>query len=374
MRILVAPQEFKGSLSAKEATLAIAKGVAVALPGARVEMLPLSDGGPGLVDVILAAKGGRHVEADCHDPLMRPMRGGFGITSAGAAVIEMAAASGLVLLKPEERDPLAATTFGTGELIAIALDEGCGEIIVGVGGSATVDAGAGALTALGARLVDATGALLPPGGGGLRSLARIDLSGLDARLAGTRVRVASDVRNPLVGADGAASMFGPQKGASPEGVVVLEEALRQFATVALRDCGIDVATIPGTGAAGGLGAGLMLCGAVIEPGFELVAEACDLEARIAAVDAVITGEGRLDEQTPYGKTAWGVAEMARSLGRRVGVVAGYVDASFSGQASFDAIEQARPEQMPVEQAMASGAVFVQAAAMRIAARLAGDGT
>ena len=364
MRILVAPQEFKGSLTATEAAAAIAHGVLAEVPDATVEVLPLSDGGPGLVDALVSALGGERVTVDCHDPLSRPVAATFAVLATGAAVIEMAAASGLVLLRSDERDPLRATTFGTGELILAALDRGCSEIIVGVGGSATVDAGAGALVALGGRLLNADA----QGGGSLVGLAGIDLSGLDARLAETRLRVASDVRNPLCGAEGAAVMFGPQKGASPDDVLVLDAGLRRFAEVAKRDVGMDVATVPGAGAAGGLGAGLMLCGATIEQGFDLVAGVCGLDARIAAADLVITGEGRLDEQTPYGKTAWGVAHAARRVRTPVAVVAGTVDASFLPTHEFDFIEEARPASMAVEQAMANATELVSDAARRVARR------
>ena len=246
------------------------------------------------------------------------------------AVIEMAAASGLVLLRADERDPMTATTYGAGELIRAALDRGCANIIVGVGGSATVDGGAGAMQALGARLLDASGDDIPPGGGSLALLDRIDLTGRDPRLAHTVVRVASDVTNTLCGPAGAAIMFGPQKGASPSQVRALEAGLLHFAEIVRRDCGVDVLTLRGGGAAGGLAAGLVAVGgATIEPGFDIVAEATGLEAKIATADAVITGEGRLDAQTAYGKTASGVAALARKHGKRVCVIAGSVDPTYA---------------------------------------------
>lgn len=367
MRIVIAPQEFKGSLTATEAARAIAEGVRAALPDAEIDEAPMSDGGAGLVDAMLAARGGERIETEVHDPLMRPVRADWSLLSGGAAAIEMAAASGLVLLKDEDRDPLIATTYGTGELIRAALNRGCRRIIVGVGGSATVDAGAGAMQALGARLLDVAGADLPSGGAALARLARMDLTGVDARLAHTGIRVASDVTNTLCGPQGAALIFGPQKGASEQEALALDAALARFAEVVLRDAGIDLLTMPGGGAAGGLGAGLAtVAGATIEPGFAIVAEAVGLDQRIAAADFVITGEGRLDAQTAFGKTAAGVAQMARAHGKRVGVIAGSVRADFDpAGALFDAIVSATPPGVAVEEAMRDARSLVREAAVRI---------
>jgi glycerate kinase len=339
VRIVVAPQEFKGSLTAAEAAHAMAAGVRDAYPDADVVEMPMSDGGTGLVDALLAARGGERITTEVRDPLMRPVAARWAVLSDGTAAIEMAAASGLVLVAEAERDPLIATTYGTGELVRAALDRNCGEIIVGVGGSATVDGGAGAMQALGARLLDGDRRELPAGGGALARIDRIDLSGRDARLARTRIRVASDVTNPLCGPEGAAPVFGPQKGASPDDVRVLDAALRHFADVVARDVGVDVLSLPGGGAAGGLGCGLVtIAGAAIEPGFALVAEAVGLEAAIAGADVVITGEGRLDAQTQYGKTAWGVAEIARRHGVPCAVVAGSIGDDFDTTGSpFDVV-------------------------------------
>jgi glycerate kinase len=370
MRVLVAPQEFKGSLTAAEAARAIAAGVREAMPSADVIVAPMSDGGPGLVEVMLS-RGATRVEADCSDPLMRPIRGAFALLEDGSAVIEMAAASGLVLLTAAERSPLAATTFGTGELILAALDRGRRSIVIGVGGSATVDAGAGALQALGVRLLDAEGWDLPLGGGALVRLDRIDLSGVDARLATTPIRVAVDVRNTLCGETGAAAMFGPQKGASAADVALLEEGLRRFAEVARRDCGVDVEALVGGGAAGGLSAGLVAgVGATIEPGFDLVAEVIGLEALSAAADIVITGEGRLDAQTAFGKTAAGVAGMARRQGKPVGVLAGSVVGD-AGRGVFDEVEVVTPAGMSLEEGMRDAEALLRAGALRIVGRLVG---
>jgi glycerate kinase len=320
---------------------------------------------------MLAARRGRRVLARCHDALMRPIDAEFAVLADGTAVVEMAAAAGLLRLARDELNALFATTYGVGELIAAALEQGAREIIVGVGGSATVDGGSGAMHALGARLLDGDGQELAPGGGSLKRLQSIDLSGVDARLLDARVPVASDVRNVLCGEAGAAIMFGPQKGASPEEARMLDEALANFAEVVRRDLGVDVRAMPGSGAAGGLGAGLAaLCGATIESGFELVAEVTDLRAAIASCDVVITGEGRLDAQSTYGKTTFGVAGLAREAGKPVGVIAGAVDPG-GGAGMFDAIESLTAPDVSVEAVMREPASFVRNAATAIARRLAG---
>lgn len=373
MRVLIAPQEFKGSLTAREAAAAIAAGVRDAAAGAALDIAPMSDGGAGLVDALLSASGGDLVETPARDPLLRPVVARWALLADGTAAIEMAAASGLVLLAPEERDPLVASTCGTGDLLRAALDRGARRIIVGVGGSATVDAGAGALQALGARLLDAGGDSLPPGGAALARLARIDLSAIDPRLREAGIRVASDVTNPLCGPEGAAAVYGPQKGASPGDVAALDAALARFASVVQRDFGIDLQAIAGSGAAGGLGAGLVVaCGARIEPGFPIVAAAASLATRIAAADLAITGEGRLDAQTSYGKTAGRVAAMARHAGTRVLAVAGHVDEGFDAAAAgFDAVVSATPPGMPVDVAMRDAAPLLRAAAARAVREFAG---
>ncbi len=374
MRIIVAPQEFKGSLTAIEAARAIATGLRAALPDAEIVEVPMSDGGPGLVDAMLAARGGERIETPVHDPLMREIRASWAQLAGDdprTAAIEMAAASGLVLLTPSERDPLLATTYGTGELIGAALERGCERIIVGVGGSATVDGGAGAMQAFGVRLLDAAGHDLPPGGAALARLHRIDRSAVDVRLARTQIRVAADVTNKLCGPTSAAAMFGPQKGASPGNVQVLEEALRRFAEVVQRDLGINVLALSGGGAAGGLAAGLAaLCGATIEPGFDVVAAAAGLETTIAAADIVITGEGRLDAQTAYGKTVGGVAALARKQGKRIAVIAGSIDPTYDpSTGAFDLAESIIQPAMSVDVAMRDAHELLIAAAARIAKML-----
>ena len=327
MRVLIAPQEFKGSLSAAEAAQAMAEGLRRALPSAELDLAPMADGGPGTVEALVTTGGGRRLTASVADPLGRPVEAAWGLLEEGStAVIEMAAASGLVLLRPQERDARRTSTYGTGQLIAAALEAGCRRLIIGLGGSATNDGGAGMAQALGARLSDGEGRDLPPGGAALARLARIDVSGLDGRLRNCQVLGATDVTNPLCGPHGASAIYGPQKGASPADVEELDAALAHYGAVIERDLGKRVAEVPGAGAAGGIGAGLIaFLDAELRPGAQLVAEVVDLEKRIAAADLVVTGEGRLDAQTAYGKTVATVARLARGQGRPVVALAGRVD-------------------------------------------------
>ncbi|HSP54729.1 MAG TPA: glycerate kinase [Dehalococcoidia bacterium] len=323
MRIVVAPQEFKGTLTAAHAAEAIAKGVRRAVPEATIDQAPLSDGGPGLVDAVLASRPGRRVRSRVQDPLGRPLRACWALLDEGTAVIEMAAAAGLVLLPEAERDPRITSTYGVGQLIGEAVSSGARRIVVGVGGSATNDGGAGMAAALGARLLDADGNELPPGGAALIQLARIDISGLDARLHGMEVIAATDVRNPLCGPEGASAVYGPQKGASPDVVRELDSALEHYSRVLARDLGVHVRDLPGAGAAGGLGSGLIaFLGADVRSGFDIVAEVTSLRERLRNADLLVTGEGRLDRQTAYGKTVARAAAMAREEGVPTLVVAG----------------------------------------------------
>jgi glycerate kinase len=375
MRLLIAPQEFKGSLSARQAAAAIAEGIRRALPEAEVDLLPMADGGPGTVEALVAACGGRCLQSSVTDPLGRPIEAVWGLLEdAASAVIEMAAASGLVLLRAEERDPRVASTYGTGQLIRAALDSGCRRIIVGVGGSATNDGGAGMAQALGARLLDERGDELPASGGrALARLGRIDVSGLDPRLAGCRVLVAVDVTNPLCGPTGASMVYGPQKGATPEMARELDAALTHYAHVIERDLGVAVAELPGAGAAGGLAAGLVaFLGAEVGPGVDLIAEAAGLADRLARADLVLTGEGRLDAQTSYGKTVAGVARMAKERGLPVIALAGEVaaDAASLREQGIDAALSIAPGPMTLAESEARAAELLSAAAERVGRLLA----
>jgi len=354
MRVIIAPQEFKGTLTAREAADAMAFGVKQALPDAEVEAIPLSDGGPGLVDVILASSRGRRIQARVQDPLGRPIDAAWALLDDGTAVIESAAAAGLLLLREEERDPAITTSYGVGRLILAALEAGCTRMTVGLGGSATNDAGAGMATALGVRFLDATGRELPPGGAALARLDRIDISGLEPRLRDVEVVAATDVTNPLCGPEGASLVYGPQKGASPELTRILDEALLRYAEIVERDVGVAVLHQPGAGAAGGLGAGLIaLARAEVRPGFDIVAKAIGLRERLIGADLLITGEGRLDGQTHNGKAVFGVAKMAKECRVPVLVVPGMLAPGWDAVLAYaDAVEpvvgSAATEQQAIE--------------------------
>ncbi|WP_088006061.1 glycerate kinase [Indiicoccus explosivorum] len=337
MKIIIAPDSFKGSLAAPDVCRAVKKGVLAVFPGADVTELPLADGGEGTMESMVRASGGQFIQREVRGPLGEPVRAAFGVLGDGeTAVIEMAQASGLTLVADGERNPLTASSFGTGELIQAALDLGYRKFIVGIGGSATNDAGTGMLKALGMRFFDSRGAELGEGGGDLGRLAHIDGSGFDERIAEADFLVASDVRNPLCGPDGASAVFGPQKGATPEMVRVLDAALHHFAEVTHRQTGKELRAYPGGGAAGGMGAALIaFLDAELRPGIGLVLESLDFAAEIRDADLIITGEGRLDAQTLEGKVVAGVAEAARSSGVPVIALAGSQNLSFAQLRQID---------------------------------------
>ncbi len=304
----------------------MARGVQKVLSEAQVTLLPLSDGGEGLVEALVVASGGELLQYEVTGPLGTPVRATMGLMGGGeTAVIEMAQASGLVLVPENQRNPLVTTTFGTGELIAKALDLGCRHLIIGIGGSATNDGGMGMAQALGVRFYDEDGELLGSGGGELARLAAIDVSRLDPRLGDVTIEVACDVANPLTGPQGAAHVYGPQKGATPEMVEFLDRALERYDLILQRDVGKNVGKVPGAGAAGGLGAGLMaLLGGRLVSGIELVLTALDFEGKASGADLVLTGEGKFDAQSAYGKVPMGVARRGKALGVPVVVIAGTV--------------------------------------------------
>jgi len=314
MQITIAPDSFKGTLTAAEAAASIARGVRRALPDARLVLVPMADGGEGTVDALLAAVGGRRVACRVHDPLGRCVTASYGLIPGGTAVLEMAQASGLMLLSPGERNPLRTSTRGTGELIKSALERGVKRLLIGVGGSATNDGGTGMARALGARFLDDKGKELPEGGGPLERLARIDPGRLDPRLRKIAIDVACDVHNPLTGPDGASRVYGPQKGATPAMVRQLDRNLMRLSAIIRRDMGMDIKLLPGGGAAGGLAAGLVaFAGARLVPGVKTVIRLTGLERRMKGSDLLITGEGRTDRQTCFGKTPVGVAHTASRL-------------------------------------------------------------
>ena len=328
MRVLIAPDSFKGSLTAIAAAKAIGRGVLQVFPDAVLDIIAMADGGEGTVEALVNATGGTLCSHTVQDPLGRPVEAIWGLLGSGkGAVVEMAAASGLPLLSQEERAPLITSTFGTGELIAKALEaihqqalpaSGKPLLVIGIGGSATNDGGAGALEALGVRFYDAAGKILPRGGGALANLAKVDFTDIHPLLARTEILVACDVDTPLCGSRGASAVFGPQKGACPETVQILDQALAKYAKVSAKSTGKDIAEQAGAGAAGGLGAGLLFyTPAKLIPGVDLVLETTDFSSRAALADLVITGEGQTDRQTIYGKAPVGVAKCAKKHGKPV---------------------------------------------------------
>lgn len=317
MRIVIAPDSYKGSLSATDVADAMKTGALRVYADADVDLVPIADGGEGTVDALVAATGGNVRHTTVKGPLGSPVNAAWGMLGDGeTAVIEMAAASGLPLIGHNERDAMNACTYGTGQLVLAALEAGVKTIVLGIGGSATNDGGSGFARALGAKFLDASGRELRPGGAALADLASIDLTGLDNRLANVAFRVACDVDNPLCGKRGASAVFGPQKGARPDQVPVLDAALGVFAAVAGKATGkTNVAETPGAGAAGGLGAGLLFfCNAELLPGVTLVLESVGFDGRVKNADLVLTGEGRTDFQTAYGKAPVGVAQAAKKHG------------------------------------------------------------
>jgi len=384
MRVLIAPDSFKECLPAAKVAEALAEGVLEACPEAVLDICPMADGGEGTVAAMVAATGGRFFGADVFDPLGAPIRARFAMLGQGGdvalpgrlaldaaqavahgeqlaeelrstAVIEMAAASGLALVPPQRRDPLRTTTFGTGQLILAALDAGAEKIILGIGGSATVDGGCGCAQALGVRFIDVHGgaAVWGLGGGALGRIERIDIEQLDPRVSAAQIRVACDVTNPLTGPTGAASVYGPQKGATGEMVQQLEAGLAHLAGVIRRDLDIDIEHLPGAGAAGGLGGGLVaFAGASLESGIELIAQAVALQRRLAAADLCITGEGMLDAQSRSGKVAVGVARAARRAEVPVVCIPGQVKQG----AATDVFAEVRP--------LMAGGVTLREAMMR----------
>ncbi|MDR3684513.1 MAG: glycerate kinase [Geothrix sp.] len=369
MRILVAPDSFKGSLSALGVAEAMERGIHAVFPGADVIKVPIADGGEGTVEALVAATAGRLMHTTVRGPMGEPQRAHWGISGDGStAFIEMASASGLPLVPKERRDPRIASTFGTGELMKAALEAGLRRLVVGIGGSATNDGGSGMARALGARFLDAGGHELPEGGAALARLARIDLSGLDPRLAEASILVACDVDNPLCGPRGASAVYGPQKGATPEMVQELDAALAVFAGIAAAATGRDIATSPGAGAAGGLGAGLLFfTPASLRPGVAIVLETTGFETLARGADLVFTGEGRTDFQTAMGKAPVGVAEVARRQGVPVICLSGGLGEGADEvlDHGIDAIASAVPQPMTLEDCMGQGAALVEAAAARV---------
>lgn len=369
MRVVIAPQGFKGGLTALEAARAIERGVLRAAPDAQCVLAPVADGGDGTLQALVDSSGGRIVSVRVSDPMGRPVEAEWGSMGDGVtAVIEMARSSGLALLSDDERDPLTTTTYGVGELVRAALDAGHRRFIVGIGGSATNDGGAGMMQALGARLLDAEGDDLPPGGAALARLERIDRTGMDPRLEGADIDVACDVNNPLCGPDGASAVFGPQKGATPQMVEQLDAALARYADVIERDLGADIRDRPGAGAAGGLGAGLMaFLGAKLMAGVDIVLDAVGLDDRLEGADLVITGEGQIDHSTAFNKAPVGVARLARGRSIPVIVIAGGLGEGYreTHELGIDAAFPLVSGPMSLEQAMADAESLLEGTAEEV---------
>ena len=323
MRILIAPDSFKESLSAAGVAAAIARGIRSVMPDAEIKCLPMADGGEGTLDAIVDGAGGEIRHARVVDALGRDCDARWAWIAPSTAFIEMASAAGLEQIAPRDRDTMRADTTGVGQLISLALDAGARSIVLTAGGSATNDGGTGMLTNLGMRLLDASGRTLTPGPARLGDLAEIDATGLDPRLASIEWTIATDVNNPLCGAHGASAVFGPQKGADPDQVLHLDAALRQFANQTQRQTGFDHSQTPGAGAGGGFGfAAIAWLGARMRPGAEMVAELIGLKDHLKTIDLVFTGEGRMDGQTLHGKAPMLVIRRAREHGIPVIALAG----------------------------------------------------
>jgi len=355
VKIVIAPQGFKGNLTALQVARAIEAGVKRVVPDARTTIKPMADGGEGTVQALVDATGGKMMVNEVTGPLGERVTAQWGILNDKiTAVIEMAAASGLPLVPPEKRNPLVTTTYGTGELVRAALDNGCRKLIIGIGGSATNDGGAGMAQALGARLLDAGGKELSFGGAALAKLAQIDVSHLDPRLTNFEVTLASDVNNPLCGPTGASAIYGPQKGATPETVQQLDAALAHYAGIIQKDLGIDLRDVPGAGAAGGLGMGLMVfLKAKPIPGIDVVIKATNFVADLKGAGLVFTAEGRIDRQSAMGKVPTGVALKAKEFGIPVIALAGEVadDCRVVYEQGIDAVVSIAPGPITLSQSM-----------------------
>ena len=376
LRIVISPQAFKQSISAREAALAIQRGILQAAPDAETILIPVADGGDGTLPALIDTTGGAYHQATVTGPLGEPVDARWGVMGDGeTAVIEMALASGLALIPDNRRDPRHATTCGTGELMRAALEDGYRRVIVGLGGSATNDGGAGMASALGARFLDAGGDQLPPGGAALANLAHVDTSALHPDMSATTIIGATDVTNPLCGETGASAIFGPQKGATPEMVSELDGCLANLARVVRSDLGIDVLHTPGSGAAGGLGAGLIaFAGAELRSGIDMVCDVLDFDRHAREADLIITGEGRADRSTAFDKAPVGIARRARQFGVPTILVAGSLGPGYETLYGhgIDAVLPIAEEPADLDSSLRRGSELLQRAAER-AIRLYGLG-
>jgi glycerate kinase len=364
MRILIAPDKFKGSLDAREVAENVEKGLREALPGVKIHIMPMADGGEGTAEVICNALGGSWLKCNAHDPLGREIEARYAwIDKAKVAVMEMSEVAGMRRVLENERDPLRANTFGVGEMILDAKKRGAGKIIIGLGGSATNDGGSGMARALGFRFFEGEQEL----NGAVSELQKLTRIQKPKYLALPKIVAAVDVKNPLLGESGATRVFGPQKGATDDKIDILERGLTRLADAVANQFGFDYRNEPGAGAAGGLGFGLMsFCGAKIRPGFDVVADAVALEVKMKDVDLVVTGEGSLDRQTLQGKTPAGVAKLARRLGKRVYVFAGRADEDQEVRKLFHEVYLVRPAGMNEQESVARAAELLVQSARKLA--------
>ncbi len=370
--IVIAMDSFKGCIDSLDAADSVAEGILTVLPDAVIHRLPIADGGEGTMAAIAHGLGGIWISCSVSGPDGNRVEVRYLATGGDTAILELAAASGLTLVRPEKRNPLSATTFGTGELLLDALNRGYRKIFLGVGGSATNDGGVGLMTALGARFLDAEGEGVPYGGGFLGRIDQIDLSGIHPGVSEMSMTVACDVSNPLCGETGASFVFGPQKGATPEMAAILDRNLQHYAEIVFLKTGINTANLPGSGAAGGVNASLVpFCGAVLKPGIEWVLEAVGLEARVVRADLVITGEGRMDGQSIYGKAPIGVASIAKKHGVPVVAIVGDTGPGFEAVYGhgIDRVVRLRREGMSVADSMAQARTLLSEAGARVAREL-----
>lgn len=369
MKVVIAPDSYKGSLTAIEVAQAIQKGIKKVDTGIVTVLIPMADGGEGTVQSLVDASLGRIVELSVHDPLFRKIKSFYGIMGDGkTAVIEMAAASGLPLLAQGERNPMKTTSYGTGELIKDALDKGCTNIIIGLGGSATNDGGCGMAQALGVRFIDAIGKDIGFGGQELSKIQTIDISEIDRRIQSVQFIAACDVDNPLCGEMGASEVYGRQKGANDNDILTLDNGLAHFANLVKQQLNVDIKDIPGAGAAGGLGAGVMVfLNASLERGIDIVIKANHLSEKMNNTDLAITGEGRIDSQTAFGKTPFGVAQVAKQKGIPVIAIAGSLGDNYQSlyRKGFDGIFSIIDQPMTLADAIGNAAELIENAAENI---------
>lgn len=370
MKIIIAPDSFKGSLTAREAASIMERGVRSAIPDAEIDIIPMADGGEGTLEALVSSTNGEYGAAEAVDPLGRPMSGKYGILGDGRTVIiEMASVSGLLLLKKEERNPFFTTTYGTGQIIRHVLESGYRECIIGIGGSSTNDCGTGMAQALGVRFLkkERTEIVDKMCGGLLGDIASIDTNGLHPAIQLSHIVVACDVRNPLLGEKGCSLMYSPQKGATPEIVNQLEKNMKSFIDIAERTIGRQVRDVPGAGAAGGLGAGLMMfLEAELRQGINIVMDACLFSERIKGADLILTGEGKIDSQTVFGKTIAGIALQAKSAKIPVIAFSGIVEkADKLYELGITNIYPIRDESVSIEESIAQASALLQKAVEKV---------